>query len=411
MTAASLSTTCCIAGGGPAGVMLGFLLARAGIDTIVLEKHGDFLRDFRGDTIHPSTLQIMDELGLLDAFLARPHQKVPQVRALIGDDEVAFADFGWLGTSCKFVALMPQWDFLDFLAEAGRRYPGFRLMMRADVVGLIEDGGRVAGLRAETPDGPVEIRAALVVGADGRHSTVRERAGLEVVNIGAPIDVLWMRLSKRPDDAAETGGRVNYGAILVMLDRGDYWQCAYVIAKGGYDAIRARGLAAFRDQIARIAPFLGDRLGELKDWDDVKLLTVAVDRLKQWWRPGLICIGDAAHAMSPVGGVGVNLAVQDAVAAANILAAPLRAGTVSAGDLEAVQRRRTLAMRVIQKAQVVVQGRVIGRVLNSDKPAHAPLVMRLFNRVPILRWLPAQLVGVGVRPEHVRTAPASLAQT
>lgn len=392
-------------------MMLGFLLARAGIDTIVLEKHGDFLRDFRGDTIHPSTLQIMDELGLLDAFLARPHQKVPQVRALIGDDEVAFADFGWLGTSCKFVALMPQWDFLDFLAEAGRRYPGFRLMMRADVVGLIEDGGRVAGLRAETPDGPVEIRAALVVGADGRHSTVRERAGLEVVNIGAPIDVLWMRLSKRPDDAAETGGRVNYGAILVMLDRGDYWQCAYVIAKGGYDAIRARGLAAFRDQIARIAPFLGDRLGELKDWDDVKLLTVAVDRLKQWWRPGLICIGDAAHAMSPVGGVGVNLAVQDAVAAANILAAPLRAGTVSAGDLEAVQRRRTLAMRVIQKAQVVVQGRVIGRVLNSDKPAHAPLVMRLFNRVPILRWLPAQLVGVGVRPEHVRTAPASLAQT
>jgi 2-polyprenyl-6-methoxyphenol hydroxylase-like FAD-dependent oxidoreductase len=401
-----LETTCCIAGGGPAGIMLGVLLARAGVAVTVLERHADFLRDFRGDTIHPSTLEIMGELGLLDAFLARPHQKVRQVKALIGNEEVTFADFGWLGTRCKFVALMPQWDFLNFLAETGARYPQFRLIMQADVTGLVEADGRVAGLRAATPDGEIEIHADLVVGADGRHSTVRERAGFEVMDIGAPIDVLWMRLAKRDGDPDESGGRINYGGLLVTLDRGDYWQCAYVIPKGGFEAIRAAGLDAFRARLVRIAPFLSDRVGELAEWDDIKLLTVAVDRLKRWWRPGLICIGDAAHAMSPIGGVGVNLAVQDAVAAANILAAPLRARAVSTDDLDAVQRRRSLAMQVIQKMQVAMQGRIIGHVLGAETPTHAPLALRLFDRIPILRWIPAHLVGVGIRPEHVRIAEA-----
>jgi len=404
MAGERFETTCCIAGGGPAGVMLGVLLARAGVAVTVLEKHADFLRDFRGDTIHPSTLEIMGELGLLDAFLARPHQKVRQVKALVGDDELTFADFAWLGTRCKFVALMPQWDFLDFLAETGARYPHFRLMMRADVTGLLEADGRVAGVRAATPEGEIEVRADLVVGADGRHSTVRGCAGLEVIDIGAPIDVLWMRLSRRPGDPEESGGRINYGGLLVTLDRGDYWQCAYVIPKGGFAAVKAAGLAALRDRLVRIAPFLADRVGELGDWDDIKLLTVAVDRLKRWWRPGLICIGDAAHAMSPIGGVGVNLAVQDAVAAANILAAPLRTGTLTTGDLDAVQRRRTLAMQVIQKMQVAVQDRIIGRVLGAETPTRAPLALRLFDRIPILRWIPAHIVGVGIRPEHVETA-------
>jgi len=411
MAGEPLSVTCCVAGGGPAGIMAGFLLARAGIDTLVLEKHRDFLRDFRGDTVHPSTLQIMDELGLLDAFLALPHQEVREVRALIGDDEVTLGDFSRLGTRCKFIALMPQWDFLNFLAEQGKRYPGFRVRMEAEIVDLVEEDGRIAGVRAITPDGPLEIRADLVIGADGRHSVVRERAGLEVVNLGAPIDVLWLRLSKRAGDPPGSGGRINHGYMLVMLDRGDYWQCAFVIRKGGYDAIREHGLAAFRDDVVKIAPFLRDRVAELAEWDDIRLLTVAVDRLKRWWRPGLICIGDSAHAMSPIGGVGINLAVQDAVAAANILTAPLRAGAVSDADLAAVQRRRTLAMRVIQRMQVVMQERVIDRVLGDDKPVHAPWLLRLFNRIPLLRRIPARLLGLGIRPEHVRTAPAAPTQS
>jgi 2-polyprenyl-6-methoxyphenol hydroxylase-like FAD-dependent oxidoreductase len=411
MAGEPLSVTCCVAGGGPAGIMAGFLLARAGIDTLVLEKHRDFLRDFRGDTVHPSTLQIMDELGLLDAFLALPHQEVREVRALIGDDEVTLGDFSRLGTRCKFIALMPQWDFLNFLAEQGKRYPGFRVRMEAEIVDLVEEDGRIAGVRAITPDGPLEIRADLVIGADGRHSVVRERAGLEVVNLGAPIDVLWLRLSKRAGDPPGSGGRINHGYMLVMLDRGDYWQCAFVIRKGGYDAIREHGLAAFRADVVKIAPFLRDRVDELAEWNDIRLLTVAVDRLKRWWRPGLICIGDSAHAMSPIGGVGINLAVQDAVAAANILTAPLRAGAVSDADLAAVQRRRTLAMRVIQRMQVVMQERVIDRVLGDDKPVHAPWLLRLFNRIPLLRRIPARLLGLGIRPEHVRTAPAAPTQS
>ncbi len=326
MPTKTVTTACAIAGGGPAGMMLGFLLARAGVDVLVLEKHADFLRDFRGDTIHPSTLQVMAELGLLDEFLKRPHQEVRELSADIGGERVTIADFSHLPTRCPFVAFMPQWDFLNFLAEQAKRYPTFHLKMQAEVTDLIFDGDRVAGLRAKTPQGELAVRADLVVGADGRHSTVRALAGLKVEDKGAPMDVLWLRLSKRKDDGAESLGRIDAGRLFVMLDRGDYWQCAFVIPKGGFDELRRRGLPAFRAAIAELKPSLADRVTELQSWDDVKLLTVTVDRLKRWYRPGLLCIGDAAHAMSPVGGVGINLAIQDAVAAANILsrAAPRR---------------------------------------------------------------------------------------
>jgi 2-polyprenyl-6-methoxyphenol hydroxylase-like FAD-dependent oxidoreductase len=400
-----MKVSCCIAGGGPAGIMLGFLLARAGVSVTVLEKHKDFLRDFRGDTIHPSTLQVMHELGLLEAFLKRPHDEVRNLRVLIGDTEIRMADFSHLPTVCKFVALMPQWDFLDFLAEQGKRYPTFDLRMATEATELIVEGDRIVGLRAAGPEGPLDIPADLVIGADGRHSIVRERAGLEVVSLGAPMDVLWMRLSRLPYDPEQTGGFINYGRMMVALNRRDYWQCAFVIRKGGYDEVRSRGLDAFRTAVVRLAPYLFDRVGELTDWDDIKLLTVAVDRLTQWWRPGLLCIGDAAHAMSPIGGVGINLAVQDAIAAANILAAPLREGRVTADQLAAVQRRRTFPMKVIQKMQVTVQNRLIDPLLDSDKPMKAPWLLRLFNRIPFLQRIPARLVGIGVRPEHVRTAP------
>jgi 2-polyprenyl-6-methoxyphenol hydroxylase-like FAD-dependent oxidoreductase len=403
MTPLPARVTCCIAGGGPAGIMLGFLLARAGVEVLVLEKHGDFLRDFRGDTIHPSTLQLMDELGLLAAFLRRPHQEIRELHGIIGDTDVTIADFSHLPTRCKFVAMIPQWDFLDFLSEAGRQYPSFHLEMETEATGLLIEGDRVVGLVARTAAGEQEIRADLVIGADGRHSVVRERAGLEATDIGAPIDVLWMRLSKKDGDPGQTAGRLVSGRLLVMLDRGDYWQCAYVIRKGGYDAMRARGIENFRHELVGIAPFLQDRVAELQDWDDIKLLTVAVDRLKEWWRPGLLCIGDAAHAMSPIGGVGINLAVQDAVAAANILADPLRDGKLTVEHLQAVQRRRTLPMRVIQRVQVIIQTRILDRVIGSDKPVTAPFAVRLFNWIPWLRRIPARLVGMGIRPEHIRT--------
>jgi 2-polyprenyl-6-methoxyphenol hydroxylase-like FAD-dependent oxidoreductase len=394
---------CCIAGGGPAGMMLGFLLARAGIPVVVLEKHADFLRDFRGDTIHPSTLELMHELGLLRDFLARPHQEVPQLKAKVGETELVVADFSHLPTQCRFIALMPQWDFLNFLAEHGRRYPTFHLHMRTQVTELIEENDRVVGVRAMTPEGPCEFRADLVVGADGRHSTVRERGQLKVEDLGAPIDVLWMRVSRRPDEPSNPLGRFDRGKIFIMLERGDYWQCAYVIPKGGFDDIRRRGLSALRDDIAAIAPPLRDHVGELRDWDDIRLLTVLVDRLRRWYRPGLLCIGDAAHAMSPIGGVGINLAVQDAVAAANLLADPLRDGTVKDENLRRVQRRRELPTRLTQRMQVLIQDRVIRRVLGSRKQLALPWPLKLIRRYPILRRIPARLVGVGFRPEHVRT--------
>ena len=400
---AAINTTCCIAGGGPAGMMLGFLLARAGVPVTVLEKHPDFLRDFRGDTIHPSTLDLMHELGLLDAFLKLPHSRVARLSGQVGGTTIALADFSHLPTHCKFIALMPQWDFLDFLAAHGRKYPAFDLRMRTEATGLIEEDGRVAGVRAKSPDGEIEVRADLTVGCDGRHSTLRERAGFHVEDIGAPMDILWFRVSRRDSDTAETFGHMEAGRMLVMLNRTDYWQCAYVIPKGGIDKVKAAGLKAFRDSVAFMSPFLRDRLSELKSWDDVKLLTVAVDRLSRWHRPGLLCIGDAAHAMSPIGGVGINLAIQDAVAAANILAAPLKEGRVTEALLEAVQRRRTLPMRVIQWLQVQVQNNVLNPVLKSSARPKPPFAAKLLNWFPPLQRLPARIIGLGVRPEHVAT--------
>jgi 2-polyprenyl-6-methoxyphenol hydroxylase-like FAD-dependent oxidoreductase len=402
-----IDTTCCIAGGGPAGMMLGFLLARAGVPVVVLEKHADFLRDFRGDTIHPSTLEVMYELGLLEELLKLPHRRVERLGGIVGDTPIRIADFSHLPTHCKFVALMPQWDFLNFIAERGRRYPSFHLHMRAEVNDLVEEGGRIVGVRATTPDGPLTVRSTLVVGADGRGSVVRARAGLKVEDIGAPIDVLWMRLSRRPSDGAEAFGRIAAGRMFVMIDRGDYWQCAYVIRKGAADEIKAQGLDAFRAAIASVAPLMHDRVQELQTWDDVKLLTVKIDRLAQWHRGGLLCIGDAAHAMSPVGGVGINLAIQDAVAAANRLAAPLRAGTLSEDDLAAVQRRRMFPTRVTQRLQVFIQDNVLSRVLASRETVSPPWPVRLVSRCPMLQRIPARMVGLGIRPEHVQTPEAA----
>jgi 2-polyprenyl-6-methoxyphenol hydroxylase-like FAD-dependent oxidoreductase len=388
-------------------MMLGLLLARAGVDVLVLEKHADFLRDFRGDTIHPSTLEVMHELGLLEAFLTLPHQEVRQLRAQIGDQVVPVADFGHLPTRCRFIALMPQWDFLDFLARQASRYPGFQLRMRAEVVGLLEDGDRIAGLRATTEQGSLTVRADLVVGADGRHSTVRERAGLPGRTFGTPIDVLWFRLSRRSGDPAATMGRFDPGRIFVLIERGEHWQCGFVIPKGTIDGVRAQGLPAFRAEVARLVPFFSDRVGEIATWDDVKLLTVQIDRLSRWYRPGLLCIGDAAHAMSPVGGVGINLAIQDAVAAANRLVASLRDGRLTVDDLRAVQRRRELPTRVTQRIQVLVQERILARVLAGTAMRRLPLPLRLLAQVPALRRIPARLVGLGIRPEHVRVSPAA----
>ena len=400
----SITTRCCIAGGGPAGIMLGYLLARAGVDVVVLEKHADFFRDFRGDTVHPSTLEFMYELGLLDDFLKLPHQKLETITGQVGAEHLAFIDFRHLPTHCKYVALMPQWDFLNFLATQGRHYKTFDLHMQTEATDLIEEGGRIVGVRARVPDGTLTIRADLVVGADGRHSTVRERAGLKSDDYGAPMDVLWFRISRKPDDSTDTFGHIEAGKLMVMLDRGDYWQCAYVIPKGRADQIKAEGLQAFQRRVVEMSPFLADRIGELKSWDDdIKLLTVTVDRLRQWWRPGLICIGDAAHAMSPIGGVGINMAVQDAVAAANRLAGPLRSRTVTDDDLRAIQERRSLPVRFTQWLQLTIQKRIISRVLESQQRPKPPLVFKMFNVLPVLRRIPARLLGLGIRPEHVHT--------
>ncbi|MGB7367968.1 MAG: FAD-dependent oxidoreductase [Methylovirgula sp.] len=401
-----MQTTCCIVGGGPAGMMLGFLLARAGIETIVLEKHADFLRDFRGDTIHPSTLQAMDDLGLLEEFLALPHQEARQLSAVVGDETITIADFSHLPTRAKFIALMPQWDFLNFLASKAKLYPSFRLMMQAEVDGLIEEGV-VRGVTAKTPEGPLAVRADLTVGADGRHSIVRAKAGFTPLNIGAPMDVLWFRLSRKAGDSSETFGRAEAGQMLVLINRGDHWQCGYVIPKGGFDALKRQDVAVLRQQLAALVPFLADRVAEIKSWDDVKLLTVAVDRLPLWHKPGLLCIGDAAHAMSPIGGVGVNVAIQDAIAAANILAPALRSGKpVSDALLGAVQKRREPAVKLTQAMQVFIQNRAITNVLRGTGKIRAPWIVRLFNYVPWLRRWPARFVGLGFRMERVKSPRA-----
>ena len=403
MANGSLSTQCCIAGGGPAGMMLGFLLARAGIRVVVLEKHPDFLRDFRGDTVHPSTLEIMHELGLLNDFLKLPHRTVDRLALEIGGQVVRMIDLTHLPTQCKYIALMPQWDFLNFLADHGRRYRQFDLRVRAEVIDLIEESGRFAGVRVATPEGELTVRADLVVGCDGRHSTVRDKAGLQSADYGAPMDVLWFRITRRDSDGADVFGHIEAGALLVMLDRGDYWQCAYVIPKGGVDRVKANGIEAFRTRVVALSPFLADRIAELRSFDDVRLLSVMVNRLRQWWRPGLICIGDAAHAMSPIGGVGINLAVQDAVAAANRLAAPLRSGTTTTGDLQAIQARRDFPARMTQKIQLTMQNRIIGPALQSTRDPKPPLLFKLFDAFPILRRIPARLLALGVQPEHVQT--------
>jgi 2-polyprenyl-6-methoxyphenol hydroxylase-like FAD-dependent oxidoreductase len=486
-----LNVRCCITGGGPAGMVLAYLLARAGVEVLVLEKHADFLRDFRGDTIHPSTLEVLRDLGLLDDFLKIPHEELRDIGAQIGDVRATIADFTHLPTHCKFIALMPQWDLLNFMADRAKRYPEFNLRMQAEVTDLIIDGDRVAGVCAKTQFGPLEVRAELVIGADGRRSVVREQAGLQVENLGSPIDVLWMRISRKPSDPVQTLGHVDSGRILVQIQRGDYWQCAFVIPKGGLDAMRERGLPAFREEIARLSPYLRERVDELKSWDDIKLLTVTVDRLKQWYGPGLLCIGDAAHAMSPIGGVGINLAIQDAVAAANILAPAFRRGsipgaillmdalnsemspgdsalpeaiamgltpapagvpgaahidalffrggldrgsvplngkvggaaaaphnraepapepthsTVTEDDLAAVQRRREFPTRMTQRMQVLIQNRVIGHVLATKQKISVPWVIKLLIQFPILRRIPAYVVGVGFRPERVHSDDSS----
>ena len=404
MASETITTECAIAGGGPAGVVLGYLLARAGVDVVVLEKHQDFFRDFRGDTIHPSTLQVMHELGVLDEFLKRPHQEVKTLGAEIGGELVQIADFTHLPTRCKFIMFMPQWHFLDFLAQQAKRYPGFHLRMQAEVDELIKDGDRVVGLKAATPHGDLEVRANLVVGTDGRRSTVRTLAGFEVENRGAPMDVLWLRLSKRPQDGTESLGHIEPGRFFIMIDRGDYWQCAFVIPKGGFNELRRKGLEAFRLAIVAIQPSLSDRVREIASWDDVKLLTVRVDRLKRWYRPGLLCIGDAAHAMSPIGGVGINLAVQDAIATANILARPLLEGNVTEENLRKVEKRRQLPTELTQALQIFVQNRVISNVLTIKSRPKPPFIMKMLNRFPVLRRLPARLIGMGFRPEHVQTA-------
>jgi 2-polyprenyl-6-methoxyphenol hydroxylase-like FAD-dependent oxidoreductase len=403
MPTETLTTGCCIAGGGPAGMMLGYLLARAGVEVMVLEKHADFLRDFRGDTIHPSTLEIMYELGLLDECLKRPHQELRELAGQIGEDRVVLADFSHLPTRCHFIAFMPQWDFLDFLADEAKAYPSFSLRMQAEVTDLLQDGDTVMGVRAKVPEGTLEVRADLVVGADGRHSAVRDLAGLEVEDLGAPMDALWMRLSKRPEDGSLVLGRIQAGHLFVMLDRGDYWQCAFVIPKGAFAELRRRGLPAFREEIVKLNPALANRVQELKSWDDVKLLTVRVDRLKRWYKPGVLCIGDAAHAMSPVGGVGINLAIQDAVAAANILPMPLRKGPVPVELLAKVQKRREWPTRMMQAVQIFVQNRIISNVLAMQTQPRAPFAVKLLNKFPWLRRLPARLIGMGFRPEHVQS--------
>jgi 2-polyprenyl-6-methoxyphenol hydroxylase-like FAD-dependent oxidoreductase len=402
--AESLQVQCCIAGGGPAGMMLGFLLGRAGVNTVVLEKHADFLRDFRGDTVHPSTLMIMQELGLLEEFLKLPHSEIRAFSVEIGGVSLKVADFSRIPAPCRFIGLMPQWDFLNFLAANGRRFPTLKVIMSAQVNSLIEIGGRITGVHATTLGGPLEVRADLVVGCDGRTSTVRDASGLLVQDLGSPIDVLWFRLSKKAGDPDQVLGRLGADKMIVSIDRTDYWQCAYVIGKGGIGRIRTEGLEAFKAAVADGAPFLSDRVDELKSFDDIKLLSVTVDRLTQWSKPGLLCIGDAAHAMSPVGGVGINLAIQDAVATANLLAVKLKAGTVRDGDLDAVRQRRLFPAKVIQGFQVAVHNRLLKPLVSgAHRPPKAPWPLKVLDAVPWLRRWPAQLLGLGVRPEHVHS--------
>jgi 2-polyprenyl-6-methoxyphenol hydroxylase-like FAD-dependent oxidoreductase len=397
-----LTTTCVIAGAGPAGLMLGYLLARAGVPVTVVEKHGDFLRDFRGDTIHPSTLEVMEELGLIDRFLALPHTRAPKLTAEMGGQTITMADFSRLPVKHRFIAFMPQWDFLNFLAAEAARYPHFRLSMNAKVTGLIEGVEGVGGLVVETEEGPLAIRSALVVGADGRNSIVRDKAGLSVERFGSPSEVVWMKLSKQVGDPNEVMGHAGPRQGFVLIDRGDYWQCGFVVRGTTFEAIRQKGIAAFRQRVADVSPLPPSRMAEITSFDDTSLLTVRIDRLKQWWRPGLICIGDAAHAMSPIGGVGVNLAIQDAVATANILSRPLHEGRLADSDLAAVEKRRLFPTRATQKLQLMMRSSRRADQADAAKRKGPPAFIRGIARWPVLSHLAGRLMGLGFRMEHVR---------
>jgi 2-polyprenyl-6-methoxyphenol hydroxylase-like FAD-dependent oxidoreductase len=388
-----ISTTCVIAGGGPAGMMLGYLLARAGVDVTVLEKHKDFLRDFRGDTVHPSTLQVMQELGLLEKFLKLPHSQIRTATIEIGDRHFTVGDFTRLPTVCKFIALMPQWDFLNFLAGEAKAFPNFRLLMETRADDLVVEDGKVTGITATGAAGPLTIKAGLTIAADGRSSTLREQSGLVVEDLGAPFDVLWLRLPVLPGDPVDLIGRVKGGQLFVMIYRTDYWQCAYLIPKGGFEPIKADGLEKFRIRLKNVAGFAAGRIDEtITDFEQIKLLTVTVDRLKQWARPGLVCIGDAAHAMSPIG------------ATANLLGPKLQRGTPSFADLKMVQARREFPTRIIQAFQVAAQTLFLAPTLRATTTPKPPLVVKLFDAVPWLRQFPARFIGMGVRPEHVKLA-------
>jgi 2-polyprenyl-6-methoxyphenol hydroxylase-like FAD-dependent oxidoreductase len=405
--AQSIKVRCCIVGGGPAGMMLGYLLGRAGVDVVVLEKHADFFRDFRGDTVHPSTLQVMDELGLIDGFLKLPHQRLQKMEGLFAGTAVRLADLSRLNVKYPFIAFMPQWDFLNYLREAGKRFASLKVMMSTEAVDLIRNGNRIAGVRAKTPEGMIDISADLTIACDGRHSTMRERAGLQVEEIGAPMDVLWFRAGKGPNETERIFARVDPGKMMVTFDRGDYWQCAFVIPKGGYETVKARGLPALLDDIVRMAPVLKPGISEVKGWDDMKLLTVAINRLHKWALPGLLCIGDAAHAMSPMGGVGVNLAVQDAVATANLLAARLIQGIPTEAELDTVQARREFPVKMTQRMQVVGQNNIVAMALKQGTQLNAPLPLRIVSAVPWLQGITARFLALGVRPEHVDSPVAA----
>ncbi len=399
----TITTRCCIVGGGPAGILLGFLLARSGIPVTVLEQWPDFFRDFRGDTIHPATLELLYELKLLDAFLQLPVDKTYQLGGEIGGKSVTLADFSHLKTHCRYIAFIPQWDFLNFIVKQAKQYPDFNLFMETEGIDLIRENNRCVGVIAKNKEGQFEIRAELVVGADGRHSMVREKSHLPVENLGAPMDVLWFRLSRQATDERFSLGKVDLGRILIMINRGSYWQCGFLIRKGTFDHIQNRGLEAFKQSLVEVSPNLKNRVGELTSWDQIKLLTVMVDHLTKWYENGLLCIGDSAHAMSPIGGVGINLAVQDAVAAANRLVPAFQANTLTEETLKAIQDRRTFPTRCIQRIQIFLQNRIIDRYLGKTGHPTIPFPFKLLNSIPFLRRIPAYIIGIGFRQEHIKT--------